>query len=55
MFDVRDVWFQDMLETGCNYSILNHKRINYKICFVFQGVYSTGVFYKSQDKVVPLK
>ena len=44
-----------VLEIGCNYSILNHKRINYKICFLFQGVDNTGVFYKSRDKVVPLK
>ena len=52
---VTDVWFQDMLEIGCNYSILNHKRINYKICFAFQGVDNTGVFYKTRDKVVPSK
>ena len=50
-----DVWFKDMLEIGCNYSILNHKRINYKICFVFQRVDNTGVFYKSRDNVVPSK
>ena len=37
-----DVWFQDMLKIGYNYSILNHKRINYKICFFFQGVDNTG-------------
>ena len=39
------MWFQD----------INYKRINYKICFVFQGVDNTGVFYKSRDKAVPLK
>ena len=49
------MWFQDMLKTVCNYSILKHKRINYKICFVFQGVDNTGVFYKSCDKVAPLE
>ena len=43
-----------MLEIVCNYSILNHKRMNYKICFVFQGVDNKGVFWKSRDKVVPL-
>ena len=50
-----DVWFQYMLEISWNYSILNHKTINYKFCFVFQGVDNTGVFYKSRDKAVPLK
>ena len=50
-----DAWYQDMLEIGCDYSILNRKRINHKICFVFEGVDNTGVFYRSRDKVVPLK
>ena len=50
-----DVWFQDMLEIDLNYSILDHIRLNYKICFVFDGVDKTGDFYKSCDQVVPLK
>ena len=50
-----DVWFQNMLEISCNHSILNHKRIIYKIRFVVQGVDNTDDFYKSRDKVVPLK
>ena len=29
--------------------------INYKIYLVFQVVDNTGVFYKSRNKVVPLK
>ena len=47
--------FQDILVIGCNYSILNHKRINYQICLVLKGVDNTGVSYKTRDKVVPLK
>ena len=40
-----------MLENGCSYSILNHKRISYKICFISQGVDNTeDAFHKSRDK-----
>ena len=41
-----NVWFEDMLETDCNCSMLNHKRIDYKICFVFQSLDNTVVSYK---------
>ena len=40
------MWFEDMLETDCNCSMLNHKRIDYKICFVFQSLDNTVVSYK---------
>ena len=47
--------FKRSFEVNCIYSILNYRRIDYKVCFLFQGVDNTVVIYKSRENVVPIK